>query len=108
MAQIHGLDSIKEVHALDGTASWRRVHPISVYLFGKYTKFIPHLLTKHPSNAVFAFQEESYKNLGIIPTLVLYNSDQKIRVPQIKDMLKRAKSLSETGSQSLINLWRNE
>jgi hypothetical protein len=90
VAQIHGLDSIKEVHGLDGLESWRKVHPVSKYLFGKYTTYVPHLLTKHPSNPLFRFQESAYKQLDIIPTLVLYDSEQNMNVPELKDMIERA------------------
>jgi hypothetical protein len=90
VAQIHGLDSIKEVHALDGQESWRKVHPVSKRLFGRYTTYIPHLLTKHPSNPDFKFQETAYKELDIIPTLVLYDSEQELNVPELQDMINRA------------------
>jgi hypothetical protein len=93
VAQIHGLDSIEEVHALDGQEPWRKVHPVSVELFGKYTKYVPHLLTKHPSNPAFKFQESTYKELGIIPTLVLYDSEQEMNVPELRDMIGRANKL---------------
>jgi len=46
--QIHGIDSITEVHGMEGQVAWREVHPVSSYLFGKYTKLTAHLLTKHP------------------------------------------------------------
>jgi hypothetical protein len=91
VAQIHGLDSIKDVHALDGEEPWRQVHPVSVHLFGKYTHYIPHLLTKHPSHPAFKFQESAYKELGIIPTLVLYDSEQEMDLPEVWEMIDRAK-----------------
>ena len=94
MAQIHGLDSIKEVHAMDDEAPWRNYHPVSVYLFGKYTKFVPHLLTKHPSAEEFNFQEKAYTDLNVLPALVLYNSEQAIDPPELEKMLDRAKKLN--------------
>jgi hypothetical protein len=93
MAQIHGIDSITEVHGMEGKVEWREVHPVSSYLFGKYSKLVAHLLTKHPSNPMFAFQERSYDRLGVLPALVLYTSDQHIDIPQTKAMIHRAETL---------------
>jgi len=93
MAQIHGIDSIFEVHAMEGKAPWRKAHPISTYLFGKYTKFTAHLLTKHPSNSMFKEQEEAYKKLNVIPALCLYDSKQEINSPEVKKMITRSKNL---------------
>ena len=93
MAQIHGIDSIKEVHGMEGEVEWREVHPISSYLFGKYTKLTAHLLTKHPTNPMFLFQEKSYDKLGVSPALVLYTSDQIIDLPETHKMIKRAEKL---------------
>lgn len=94
VAQIHGIDSLFEVHGLDGEKPWRKVHPVSSYLFGKYTKFVAHLLTRHPSNATFARQEDAYAELGVIPALVLYNKSQEIDTPEVHRMLERARELS--------------
>ena len=69
--QIHGIDSIGEVHGMEGERPWRRVHPVSTALFGKFTKFVAHLLTKHPSSAEFERQEDAYAELGVVPALVL-------------------------------------
>jgi hypothetical protein len=93
MAQIHGIDSITEVHGMEGQVAWREVHPISAYLFGKFTKLVPHLLTKHPSHPMFAFQERSYENLGVLPALVLYTSDQPIDIPETRAMIIRSETL---------------
>lgn len=93
MAQIHGIDSITEVHGMEGKVDWREVHPVSSYLFGKYTKLIPHLLTKHPSHPMFAFQERSYEHLGVLPALVLYTSDQQIDIPETNAMINRTDAL---------------
>lgn len=93
MAQIHGIDSITEVHGMEGQVSWREVHPISSYLFGKYTRLTAHLLTKHPSHQMFAFQEKSYNRLGVIPSLVLYTSDQPLDIPETRAMITRASLL---------------
>lgn len=94
MAQIHGIDSITEVHGMEGQVAWREVHPISSYLFGKYTKLVPHLLTKHPSHPMFAFQEKSYNRLGVLPALVLYTSDQLMDIPETKAMINRLAALN--------------
>lgn len=93
MAQIHGIDSITEVHGMEGQVAWRSVHPISSYLFGKYTRLTAHLLTKHPSHPMFAFQERSYDRLGVVPALVLYTSDQPLNIPETKAMINRASKL---------------
>lgn len=94
VAQIHGLDSITEVHALEGRARWRRVHPISTYLFGRYTRFVGHLLTRHPSHPAFALQESSYARLGVVPVLALYNNDQPLDTPAVRKMIRRARRMS--------------
>ena len=78
---------------MEGKVEWREVHPISSYLFGKYTKLVPHLLTKHPSHPMFAFQERSYDRLGVLPALVLYTSDQPIDIPETKAMINRVGTL---------------
>jgi hypothetical protein len=95
-AQIHGIDSITEVHGLDGQVPWRKAHPVYTYLFGKYTKFAGHLLTKHPSHPMFSFQESAYTKLGVIPVLALYNSEQKMDIPEVHKMIERAKTLTNT------------
>ncbi len=93
MAQIHGIDSITEVHGMEGQVAWREVHPISSYLFGTYTKLVPHLLTKHPSHPMFAFQEKAYQRLGVLPALVLYTSDQPVDIAETRAMINRTDSL---------------
>lgn len=93
MAQIHGIDSIAEVHGMEGKKTWRSVHPVSDYLFSKYTRFIAHLLTRHPSNPMFAVQEEAYAKLGVIPALCLYDQGQSMEGPEVKRMLQRARKL---------------
>ncbi len=93
MAQIHGIDSIAEVHGMEGQRPWRQAHPVSTCLFGKYVKFIAHLLTKHPSHTMFKFQEAAYEKLGVIPALCLYNFQQPIDVPEVHKMITRAKKL---------------
>ena len=92
-AQIHGIDSIAEVHGLDGTAPWRQAHPVSVELFRPYTRFVAHLLTKHPSHPMFRIQEEAYAQLGVLPALCLYNHEQEMDLPETRAMVKRANSL---------------
>jgi hypothetical protein len=94
MAQIHGLDSIAEVHGLEGKTHWRNVHPVNTHLFGPYTRFTAHLLTRHPSNPMFALQESSYAQLGVMPALCLYNAAQKMDLPEVRKMVKRAQSLN--------------
>jgi len=93
-AQIHGIDSLTEVHGMEGRKKWRKVHPVSSYLFGKYTKFTAHLLTKYPEHPMFRFQENAYKKLDVIPTLCLYDYRQKINIPGLHKMIKRAKHLT--------------
>ena len=90
MAQIHGIDSIAEVHGMEGRERWREAHPVSTYLFGKYTRFVAHLLTRHPSHPMFAAQEAAYAELGVIPALCLYSNAQAIDMPEVRRMLKRA------------------
>ncbi len=93
MAQIHGIDSITEVHGMEGRAPWRTAHPVSTSLFGPYTRFTAHLLTRHPSHHMFAFQEASYAALGVIPALCLSNSRQRMDLPAVRKMIRRAKRL---------------
>jgi hypothetical protein len=93
MAQIHGLDSIAEVHGQDHVRPWRTVHPVSAFLFGNYIKFTAHLLTRHPSHADFARQEKAYTALNVIPALCLYNAHQEMDVPVVHEMLARARKL---------------
>ncbi len=92
--QIHGLDSLTEVHGMEGKKEWRLVHPVSVYLLGKYTRFCGHLLTKYPKHPGFKLQEDSYKKLNVIPTLCLYKNSQKIDIPEVREMVDRAKKLN--------------
>lgn len=93
MAQIHGIDSLADVHGMEGRKRWRKVHPVSSYLFGKYTRLTAHLLTKYPNHQIFKLQENSYKKLGVIPALCLYNKSQKIDIPEVRLMIQRAKEL---------------
>ncbi|MBI2619837.1 MAG: hypothetical protein HYW57_07125 [Ignavibacteriales bacterium] len=94
LAQIHGIDSIAEVHAMDGAVPWRQAHPVSVRLFGQYTRFVAHLLTKHPSHPMFRLQEEAYGRLGVVPALCLYNNEQQMDMPETRAMLRRANELA--------------
>ncbi|MCF7885024.1 MAG: DUF6259 domain-containing protein [Candidatus Marinimicrobia bacterium] len=94
MAQIHGIDSISNVHGIEGKQPWRHVHPVSTYLFGKFTRFTAHLLTKHPTSSEFTRQESAYEQLNIIPALCLYNSSQQMDLPETKVMIERAKKLN--------------
>lgn len=93
MAQIHGIDSIAGIHGMEGRMEWRRVHPVSTYLFGKYTRFVAHLLTRHPSSSTFRRQEAAYTELGVLPALVLYRRSQEVDIPAVRKMLKRARRL---------------
>jgi hypothetical protein len=45
---------------------------------------------------MFPFQEASYAKLGILPALCLYNATQRIDLPEVRKMVKRAKSLGTT------------
>jgi hypothetical protein len=94
-AQIHGIDSIAEVHGMEGNIGWRQAHPVATYLFGPYTTFVAHLLTKHPSNPVFKLQERAYAKLGVIPALCLYNYQQALKMPEVRAMVKRAKRIQQ-------------
>jgi len=94
MAQIHGLDSITNIHGMEENAQWRNVHPVSTYLFNKYVRFTAHLLTKHPSHPQFKSQESAYKTLGIIPALCLYNHKQAMDTPEVRSMIERTKDLN--------------
>lgn len=96
VAQIHGIDSIAGVHGLEGAREWRHVHPVSSYLFGKFTRLFAHLLTKHPSSEIFGRQEEAYTELDVVPALVLYRKSHEIDTPELKAMLRRAESLARS------------
>lgn len=98
MAQIHGIDSIARVHGIEGQSIWRQVHPVSTYLFGAYTKYVPHLLTKHPTNVMFERQEAAYQMLGILPALVLYKQSQPLDGAEVEQMLQRARQHYEPSS----------
>jgi hypothetical protein len=93
--QIHGVDSIAEIHGMEGKKLWRRVHPVSAALFGPHTRFVAHLLTKHPSSPAFAAQEAAYAALGVVPALVLYRKSQGMEGPEVEAMLARARALAE-------------
>jgi hypothetical protein len=93
MAQIHGIDSIAGVHGMEGRTRWRVAHPVSTYLFQPFTKFTAHLLTRHPSHPLFGMQEEAYERLNVIPAVCLYHKDQKLDMPAVRRMLKRATKL---------------
>ncbi len=94
-AQIHGIDSLSEIHDMEGKKEWRKVHPVSSYLFGKYTKLCAHLLTKYPKHPMFKLQENSYKKLNVIPALCLYKNSQKMNIPEVKKMIERANQLNK-------------
>lgn len=75
-----------------------------MYLFGDYTRFVAHLLTKHPSNPMFEMQEEAYAKLGVIPALCLYDSNQPIDIPEVRKMIRRASNLefNETANREKV------
>jgi hypothetical protein len=98
MVQIHGIDSITEVHGVEEQTRWRTPHAVSTYLFGPYTRFMAHLLTRHPSHPSFRFQETSYARLGVIPALCLYRHDQKMDMPEVRKMLRRAREVNRNTS----------
>lgn len=95
MAQIHGIDSLNDVHGMEGREPWRQAHSVSSFLFGKYTRLTAHLLTKHPTHPMFRSQEESYTDLNVIPALCLYDYDQALDLPETQRMIQRAKQLKE-------------
>ncbi len=97
-AQIHGIDSISEVHGLEGRARWRQAHPVSTTLFGPYTHFCAHLLTRHPEHHFFALQEAAYERLGVIPALCLYSHTQPMEHPGTRRMLRRSTVLRKSRS----------
>lgn len=101
-AQVHGLDSISEVHGMEGKKEWRKVHPVSAYLFGKYTRLCAHLLTKYPTHPKFKQQEDSYSTLNVIPALCLYKNSQEIDIPEVRKMIERAKKLSKKVETGLL------
>ena len=105
VAQIHGIDSIAGIHGLEGAREWRHVHPVSSYLFRKYTRLTAHLLTKHPSSSVFERQEQSYADLGVMPALVLYRASHEIDPPALKEMLARAKRISVNVEGETLKEW---
>lgn len=93
MAQIHGIDSIAEIHGMETGARWRTAHPVSAYLFGKYTRLTAHLLTRHPSHPMFKLQERAYARLGVLPALCLYDKAQPMNTPEVRAMIRRANRL---------------
>jgi len=94
MAQIHGLDSIPDIHGMEGETHWRNIHPVSTYLFNKYVRFTAHLLTKHPSHPHFKAQESAYQALGVIPALSLYHHRQKMDLPDVHSMIERTRKVN--------------
>jgi hypothetical protein len=102
-AQIHGIDSIAEVQNMDRQAPWRTAHPVSVQLFSPYTRYVAHLLTRHPTHHMFELQEEAYSRLGVVPALVLYDRSQHVDLPETRAMIARARRLpsaSKTHNES--------
>ncbi len=97
MAQIHGIDSIAEVHGMGAIAAWRVAHPVSSYLFSKYTRLTAHLLTRHPSHPMFRFQESAYARLGVLPALCLYNNRQPMDTAEVRAMIRRANRMGGIG-----------
>ncbi|MDX1430540.1 MAG: DUF6259 domain-containing protein, partial [Rhodothermales bacterium] len=94
VVQIHGIDSIAGVHGMDDQVPWRYVHPVSTYLFSTHTRFLAHLLTKHPSNPVFQRQEAAYAKLGVVPAIVCYDREDELSGPEIDAVLERARQPS--------------
>lgn len=94
VVQIHGIDSITDVHGMDDRVNWRKLHPISSYLFGDYARFSAHLLTKHTSDPIFELQEKAYSELNVIPALSLYGYEQEMDTPATRRMIERAKKIS--------------
>ncbi len=98
MAQIHGIDSISDVHGMEGGQPWRDVHPVSRFLFNGFNRYTAHLLTKHPSHPAFKHQESAYEQLNVIPALCLYDHKQKMDMPETRQMIERAKKLLRNNS----------
>lgn len=98
MAQIHGIDGLADVHGLELNKRWKKAHPVSMYLFRKYTRFTAHLLTKHPTHPLFKIQEKAYDELGVIPALCLYDKKQKMDIPEVHKMIERARLLNQEQS----------
>lgn len=94
MAQIHGIDSVVGVHGMDASQPWREVHPVSSYLFGESTRFVAHLLTRHPTHPMFERQEHAYRTVGVVPALVCYDATQPIDLPDVDAVLERARSMA--------------
>lgn len=94
MAQIHGIDGLADVHGMELKRAWKKAHPVSMYLFSKYTRFTAHLLTKHPTHPLFKVQEKAYSELDVIPALCLYDKKQKMDLPEVSRMLERARLLN--------------
>jgi len=103
-AQIHGIDSISGIHGIEGQVGWRLAHPVSSYLFRPYTKYLAHLLTKHPDHHDFDFQEAVYKKLDVMPVVCLYRKNQPLDSPKVRQVMKRAKSISDN-SQAVGGLY---
>jgi hypothetical protein len=97
-AQIHGIDSIAEVQNMDDRRPWRTAHPVSTRLFGPFTRFTAHLLTRHPTHPMFTLQEEAYGHLGVLPALVLYDRGQKLDLPETREMIGRARALNSASA----------
>jgi len=79
---------------MEGQLSWRSAHPVSTALFSPYCRFMAHLLTRHPSHPMFAFQESAYAKLHVIPALCLYGAAQAMDLPEVKEMIARAQQLT--------------
>ncbi|MBN1893710.1 hypothetical protein JW906_04420 [bacterium] len=92
MAQIHGIDSLLDTHGMEGQMFWRRVHPVSAHLFGRYVRFTAHLLTRHPTHPLFELQQRAYDELGVIPAMCLYNHDQAMDIPELRRILRTCRS----------------
>ncbi|HUI64507.1 MAG TPA: hypothetical protein VL126_06685 [Bacteroidota bacterium] len=92
-AQIRGAESGEEASAREARTGWRKVHPISRYLFGKYARFTSPLLTPHPSHPIFAAESAAYSKLGVIPSLNLYRHEDQMETPEVRKIIRRAKRI---------------
>lgn len=94
--QIHGIDSISGVHGQEGQVGWRLAHPVSSYLFNPSTKFMAHLLTKHPDHPDFKLQESVYEKLDVMPVVCLYENTQPLDTPNVRRVIERANRLKQS------------
>jgi hypothetical protein len=99
LIQIHGIDSIAEVHAMDGQVPWRTVHPVSMRVFSPYARFVAHLLTKPPADPAFAAQDRAYSRLGVVPAVVYRHAIEPTASPEIEAVFAQASALRRSAGR---------